>query len=328
MAEGIADSCPKRSREAALAFRAQAEDFYDAAISMGNRNLGAKPLLLYYSFLNLTKAYLLTRGHASPDDRPGHGVSEKARIRQVEGAKLTVYPSQPKKPQLFSQFLEALTGTAVTATAHYRLGSLMPQTLFGHRVWCSAANERERFLPLREVQYIDSRDSREAWIRLHLDKEELAKLHLSQEDVLKLSRFRRGWHFVHPEDEVTGRLCIEQIGNTSYSHRPSDALSELTTNVRPYLWSSVLLHPPYRKYYLYLSPINETNSVLPQLLSMYLMMFLLGSITRYQPHQFDRLLDTRYGAHLIGAVTEIPTQYLYLMASELLEREVTRASLA
>ena len=51
IAEGIADRCPKKSREAALAFRAQAEDFYDAAMTMGSRNLGAKPLLLYYAFL-------------------------------------------------------------------------------------------------------------------------------------------------------------------------------------------------------------------------------------------------------------------------------------
>jgi len=61
---------------------------------------------------------------------------------------------------------------------------------------------------------------------------------------------------------------------------------------------------------------------------MYMVIFLLGSITRYQPHQFDRLLETQYGAHLIGALTEIPNQYIYLMASEFLKREVTRASLA
>jgi hypothetical protein len=329
IAEGIADACPKVSRQAALAFRAQAEDFYDAAISMGNRNVGAKPLLLYYSFLNLTKAYLLTRGHAAPNDRPGHGISEKARIRQVEGAKLTVYPSQPRKPQLFSRFLHAITGTEVIAAQHYRLGSLMPQILFGHRVWCAAANEPERFVSLKEVQYIGSRGDHKAWIRFQLDKQELAKLHISQEKALKLSRLGSEWRFVQqPEDEFSDGLCIEQNVSTDYGHRPSDALFELTTNVRPYLWCSVLLHPPYRKYYLYLSPKSESKSVLPQLLSMYLIIFFLGSITRYQPHQFDRLLETRYGAHLIGAVTEIPTQYLYLMASELLEREVTRASLA
>jgi len=101
-----------------------------------------------------------------------------------------------------------------------------------------------------------------------------------------------------------------------------------TDTIRPYVWTSVLLHPPYRKYYLYMAPSGEQASVLPQLLSMYMVSCLLGSITRYQPHQFEHLLDTRYGAHLIGALTEIPNQYIYLMASEFLKREVTRASLA
>ena len=137
------------------------------------------------------------------------------------------------------------------------------------------------------------------------------------------------WKFVNDlRANVDECLSLEQVADTTYTHRPSDALMEVTNSIRPYLWTSVLLHPPYRKYYLYLAPLNERASVLPQILSMYLVIFLLGSVTRYQPHQFDRLLDTRYGAHLIGALTEIPAQYVYLMASEMLEREVTRASLA
>ena len=329
IAEGIADKCPKQSRDAALGFRAQAEDFYDAVVAMGNRNIGAKPLLLYYSFLNLGKAYLATKGRYIPGARPSHGISERARVRQVEGTRLTVYPSVPKTPQLFAQLYEAITGNVLVRKRYYRLGSLMPQILFGHRVWCSAANESERFLSIKDIQYIDNREDREAWIRLQIDKEELAKLHLSQEDALKRSRLAKNWHFVEqPERKFQTDFCIEQLGNTPYTDRPSDTLLDLTKSMRPYLWTSVLLHPPYRKYYLYLSPQSERNSVLPQLLSMYLIVFLLGSITRYQPDQFDRLLDTRYGAHLIGAMSEIRTQYLYLMASELLEREVTRASLA
>jgi len=329
IAEGIADMCPKKSREAALAFRAQAEDFYDAAMTMGNRNIGAKPLLLYYSFLNLGKAYLLTRGNLTPQGRPGHGVSERARVRQVEGVRLTVYPSTPGKPQLFAEFMRTLTGQALSSSRYFRLGNLMPQILFGHRVWCSAARERERFLSLRDVQYVDDRANHHAWIRLRFEKQELSKLRISQENTLKGTRLGSRWHFVNqPDNGFCECHCIEQVGSTPYSHRPSDALARITSEVRPYLWSSVLLHPPYRRYYLYVAPTSERASVLPQLLSMYLVMFFLGSVTRYQPHQFDRLLETRYGAHLIGAVTEIPAQYLYLMASELLQREVTRASLA
>jgi hypothetical protein len=329
MAEGIADICPKNSREAAHAFRIQAEDFYDAAIANGTRNIGAKPLLLYYSFLNLSKAFLLTWGRSNPIDRPGHGISEKARITQVEGIRLSVYPTSARKPQIFDQMMKALTGVGLAFPHSYRLGYLLPQILFGHRVWCAAAKERERFLPVENIEYVDNRDNRDVWIRMHFKKEELSRVGLTQEEALVRSKANRKWRFVKLDEAQNDEyLCLEQVDSVSYTHRPSDVLNEITERVRPYLWTSVLLHPPYRKYYLYLSPRNERASVLPQLLSMYLVIFLLGSITRYQPHQFDRLLDTQYGAHLIGCMTEIPTQYIYLMASELLKREVTRASLA
>lgn len=326
MAEGIAEFCPKKSIEAAQAFRGQAEDFFDAAIANGSRNIGAKPLLLYYAFLNLSKAYLLTWGHSNPDDRPKHGISEKASIRQVEGTRLTVYPGSSRNPQLFDQMLKALTGRGLAKRRSYRLGYLMPQILFGHRVWCSAANDSERFLPVENIEYEDDRAGKKVWVRFNLLKEELSKIDVSQDDVLRSTKMAKSWKFVRPSDG--DHVCIEQTATTAYTDRPSDALMDVTESVRQLLWTSVLLHPPYRKYYLYLAPSDERNSVLPQLLSMYLVVFLLGSITRYQPHQFDRLLDTQYGAHFIGALTEIPTQYVYLMASELLKREVTRASLA
>lgn len=327
MAEGIADLCPKKSKEAAHAFRAQAEDFFDAAIAMGSRNLWAKPLLLYYAFLNLSRAYLLTWGYSNPTERPQHGIAEKARIRQVEGTRLTVHPSGSKKPQLFDQLLKALTGHGLKARKSYRLGYLMPQILFGHRVWCSASDENERFLPIRAINYIDNRDRKELWTRIHISKEELSKCGLSQAEALSRARMKSNWVYVKDPDDGHG-LCIEEKAPHTYSHRPSDVLMSATDAIRPYLWTSVLLHPPYRKYYLYMAPSGERSSVLPQLLSMYTVIFLLGSITRYQPHQFENLLHTQYGAHLIGALTEIPNQYIYLMASEFLKREVTRASLA
>ena len=208
MAEGIADICPKKSKEAANAFRVQAEDFFDAAIASGSRNIGAKPLLLYYAFLNLSKAYLLTWGHGGPTDRPQHGISEKARIRQVEGTRLTVHPSQPKRPELFDQLLKALTGRGLSAKRTYRLGYLMPQILFGHRVWCSATDEHERFLSIRTIEYLDYRDGDELWLRITIDKDELWKLGLSQDEALRRARINKDWLFVKGNDE--DKLWLEQ----------------------------------------------------------------------------------------------------------------------
>src|SRR5215510_1723987 len=55
----IETRCPATVVKAAFALLEQAEDFYNAAAS-GIK--AAKPLLLYYCFMNLAKAYVLTVG--------------------------------------------------------------------------------------------------------------------------------------------------------------------------------------------------------------------------------------------------------------------------
>ncbi len=56
--------CPASAKAQAHAFRDQAEDYFNAARNAGL--LAAKPVLLYYSLLNLAKTYVLTVGqHAN-----------------------------------------------------------------------------------------------------------------------------------------------------------------------------------------------------------------------------------------------------------------------
>ncbi len=51
-------------------------------------------------------------------------------------------------------------------------------------------------------------------------------------------------------------------------------------------------------------------------------------VTRYRPLHFDRFLESKYGPQVESILDECPSQFLYLMASELLEREVAPAALA
>jgi len=59
-------------RKEALAFIEQAFDFYGAAV---NPQLGSKPLLYYYSFLNAVKAGLLLRQVSMPP-KVVHGIHD------------------------------------------------------------------------------------------------------------------------------------------------------------------------------------------------------------------------------------------------------------
>ena len=62
--------------------------------------------------------------------------------------------------------------------------------------------------------------------------------------------------------------------------------------------------------------------------SVYILFFYLSDLTRYRPVQFDRLLEGRYGPQIESFLDECPSQFLFLMASELLQREVAPADLA
>ena len=81
------------------------------------------------------------------------------------------------------------------------------------------------------------------------------------------------------EDE----FLVEQTHKTQYNHRPPDIIPNLIAKIRPHLWTTVLSTPPYRHYYLYACPDGDEGELLPQLLSMYALMYYLGSITRYRP---------------------------------------------
>jgi putative heme iron utilization protein len=53
----------------------------------------------------------------------------------------------------------------------------------------------------------------------------------------------------------------------------------------------------------------------------------LSSLTRYRPEKIESLISEKYGAYLQEIVTNLPNQFLYLMASEFALQEVTRAAI-
>jgi hypothetical protein len=60
IAEAIARNIPKKEhRDIAHSFRRQAEDYFRMAVTA--RELAVRPVLLYYAFLNLSKAYGLVK---------------------------------------------------------------------------------------------------------------------------------------------------------------------------------------------------------------------------------------------------------------------------
>src|ERR1700690_3983996 len=62
-----------RTRDIAHSFRRQAEDYFRAA-TVG-RDIAVRPVLLYYAFLNLSKAYAIAKGNKGLAGTAYHGIS-------------------------------------------------------------------------------------------------------------------------------------------------------------------------------------------------------------------------------------------------------------
>jgi YaaC-like Protein len=92
----------------------------------------------------------------------------------------------------------------------------------------------------------------------------------------------------------------------NYTDRPSDVANALVSKIRHQLWRSVTIVKPFRKYYVYVADVADP--VLPQLCSIYMVLFYLGSITRYRPNYFDDLIAGPFGAFIQEFIENQPNQ--------------------
>lgn len=324
----IENNCSNTSKTAALSFCEQAKDYFRAASVSGI--VAAKPVLLYYSMLNVAKAFVLMKGvQSSYGDKAHHGLAEyiQAGGHDLKDSVLNAYPSG-KKVNVFDDFLKALNnGKGLTTRSQYELKYLIPQIVQAHRLWCSSSNQEERFIPIYKINIMQNSVSKTLWLDLLVYDDELHTKTISHKQFLKEASLN--FQETKSNEEINGRKIIhfEQIDTIHYSGRPSDKVPELVSSIRNNLWTTVLSVPPYRKYYTYLSPSSESNHRLPQIASLYAVFYYFGSITRYRPYNFEQILTETYGGYIRELIETVPNQFLYLLASEFCEQEISKASI-
>ena len=206
---------------------------------------------------------------------------------------------------------------------------LIPQIMPGHRLWAEAADTEERFVALHDIKFRHGSRSGTMWLSLYLFADDLSRLGVTHKRFLEEAGLTGHFREVKYTSSVFRRplMCLDSIRCPRYSGRPSDAVHRLVPWVKNRLWTTVASVSPYRRYYVYLAPQADRPQVLPQLLSIYAVIFYLGSITRYRPHLFNSILDGIYGARMLEFIDSQPMQFVYLMASEFAEREVTKPSI-
>lgn len=331
----IENQCPTISRQPAFALIEQSEDFYHASES-GVK--AAKPLLLYYCYMNLAKAFALQRNTLSDVDNAQHGLASKMHSvpspNEIRDSFLEAYKSPNSKGQIqnFDVLLHAISGAHMpTRSQTFKLNNLLPQIVPGHRLWAQASSRRvqERFISIERIEFQQNRSSKQIWLRLFVFADDLKRLGMTHQNFIEQTQLGKTFEEVKSTESDVGRplLCFEQKQPVNYNSRPSDQIPTLVRLVRSILWRTVLVTRPYRKYYLYAAPVSEHSEIVPQVLSIYAITYHLGSIVRYRPQDFDEILKSEFGPFIEAFLNDQSTQFIYLMASEFAEKEVTKAAI-
>jgi YaaC-like Protein len=308
--------------DAAQSFVRQANQYFRAGSQSSEE---AAPLLYYYCFMNLAKALALVRRHSGLVGRARHGLTPTF-AGTLQASTIDAFPTTSTDVNVFDELHQCLMGARLASATSFDVSSLMAQCLFGHRLWVVASARRERFIEVDSVEVLHDQANRQLWINLAINAEALRRRGYGVTEVLNLGDLQPDWEAVRGTLDYSGtRMRVfQQATPITYGHRAADDLMNAVEAIRPKLWRSIYSSQPYRTYYVYLSPAGEPR--LNQFVTIYALMFVLGYATRYRPTLYLDALQSSFGPFLREFLASQPAQFLYALASEFAQREVSRAA--
>lgn len=277
----------------------QAKNFY---ISAESSPIKSRPLLYYYSFLNLAKAAINLEKHYGRV-RYMHGLSENHQNR-FSHSTIKISPILANIKNVSAELLQCLDGTTLTLGVNINVKDYLTHCVGVHRAYSEIYNIDEHFYRIEDHKIF--KDGKNYVFK--------AGLIASATDIPNIQA--RGYNIIE-EDEIY--YWQEYITTTSYN----------TTRNSYYLLSQYLRSKGMwyfisnDGYTLYISK-HPSNRYSPETI-IYNSMFFLGSITRYHPYMFERIFSDKDQWLVSEFLTTQPKQFLYLLTAKILGQNVLKA---
>lgn len=278
----------------------QARHFY---ITAESSPVKSQPLLFYYSFLNFSKIVINLTGRHGPRKTYMHGITESHNNKFLHST-LTKQKQKINIVQVAHELVSVFDKNISTGDIQLNVRELLNHCVGIHRAYSEIYSQAEVFFRLGEQKLI--RQGKELTF--------LAEVKCTEADVPSL--VARGYSIAQDEEKY---IYSERIPMATYSPTRKDfaTLSELIHQRG--IWYFI----GSGGYTLYLS--NSVIGRYSQESIIYMVMFYLGSITRYHPYMFDEIFSDKEQWLMSEFLNTQPKQYLYLATARVLGQSVLKA---
>ncbi|MDP2180859.1 YaaC family protein [Methylicorpusculum sp.] len=279
----------------------QAKHFYQSA---EESPVKSQPLLYYYSFLNLSKIMINLRGTFGPNKMYMHGMKEDHKHKFIN-SEVVKQRQKQQIVQVAHELVSLFDPNIPTTDVTLNTKDLLNHCVGVHRAYSEIYNQSEIFVRIKSKG-------------LYKQGKTLifkAVLQCSQAQVKEL--LDRGYGI--STDEEGNNIYTETFLMDSYAPTRGDYYS-LSEQIRiKGIWYFI----GNSGYTMYLSTC--ANNRYSQESIIYMMMFYLGSITRYHPYMFDKIFSDKEQWLMSEFLNTQPKQFLYLATANVLGQSVLKA---
>lgn len=279
----------------------QAKHFY---ITAETSPVKSQPLLYYYSFLNLSKIIINLTGQHGSKKMYMHGMNENHNNKFSQST-ITKQKQKQKIVQVAHEIVSIFDPNIAKTDVLLNVKELLNHCVGVHRAYSEIYNQTEVFYKIANYKLFKK------------GKELIFKAELQCSDIDMASLTACGYSITQDDNGIF--YYTTKITMSTYKPTRKD-YAELSQKIQNKgIWYFI----GNTGYTMYLS--NSSIGRYSQESIIYMVMFYLGSITRYHPYMFDEIFSDKEQWLMSEFLNTQPKQFLYLATARILGQSVLKA---
>lgn len=300
-------SSPKKRRLEKAKYFCQLAESFD--LSARQSRLPVKGTLLYYAHLNLVKAFLLVNGINLEESLEHHGLTFQAKSER----EIKIQPKVTEGVNIFWEFSKIL-GDKVDDNSGKKISidellDEMPEVHeIGHAL--TLLQDKRKFLPV-DIRFCTNKKIRNK-LFYEIEYEDKFRNNMPVH-LLNSGAYKSNLDLLEKVKKIRFRSKKKVTYTTSSAKSWKQAYSKLSMELED-LGATVMLTTKGYRYY-----INLKKGKLHRLTSTLALMYYLGSVARYRPTLYDKLIQGELQPIVNEVVETCPRQFYYLLVSRITE---------